>query len=157
MSAERPCEAIYACTERGECYAAANGVITECGGVPVTAVPSSGTTALTAVLAEIRAEHVPVEAGGALICRSCGEFHGVYPCDAIRLASAVEAVLALHRDRGASQGYTPDGYDVIDHCCGTCGTFGEYGEPWPCPTVAALTAALTPTTDRTERPADDIR
>lgn len=59
------------------------------------------------------------------------------------LLDALEAVLAIHRDGGESQGYLDNGhYGVIDHCCTECGSHGEYGTPWPCPTVKAITDAL---------------
>lgn len=54
--------------------------------------------------------------------------------------AAKRAILDLHTDGGGSQGYTDDGYGVIDHCCETCGSFGEYGHPWPCKTLRALAA-----------------
>jgi len=50
------------------------------------------------------------------------------------MLTALKAIMELHQDRGASQGYTDSGYGVLDHCCGECGTFGEYGEEWPCAT-----------------------
>ncbi len=59
---------------------------------------------------------------------------------------AIEAVLAEHRDEGASQGYfgdpAPYDYGERAHCCSTCGTHGEYGVEWPCPTVRAIATAL---------------
>lgn len=61
------------------------------------------------------------------------------------LVAALRAVLAIHQDGGPSQGYTRDGYRTIDHCCTECGSFGEYGEPWPCPTVRAVTAHIDTT------------
>ena len=64
------------------------------------------------------------------------------------LVDALEAVLAIHRDGGESQGYLDNGhYGVIDHCCTECGSHGEYGTPWPCPTVKAVADALGGGTD----------
>ena len=62
---------------------------------------------------------------------------------------ALEAVLELHRlnreDDGDCQGYTSSGYGYLDRWCVECSEQSgrEYGTPWPCPTVAALTEALS--------------
>ena len=62
---------------------------------------------------------------------------------------ALEAVLARHRlnreDEGVCQGYTSSGYGHLDRWCVECSEQSslEYGTPWPCPTVAAVTGALS--------------
>ena len=62
---------------------------------------------------------------------------------------ALEAVLALHRlnreDDGVCQGYISSGYGYLDRWCVECSEQSgrEYGTPWPCPTVAAITEALS--------------
>src|SRR6185312_137495 len=42
-------------------------------------------------------------------------------------AAALRAVLEIHADAGASQGYTESGYGDIEHVCAACGSPGEYG------------------------------
>ena len=62
---------------------------------------------------------------------------------------ALKAVLALHRlnreDDGVCQGYTSSGYGYMDRWCVECSEQSgrEYGTPWPCPTAAAITEALS--------------
>ena len=62
---------------------------------------------------------------------------------------ALEAVLERHRLNseidGNCQGYTSTGYGYLDRWCVECSkqTGREYGAPWPCPTVAAITEALS--------------
>ena len=62
---------------------------------------------------------------------------------------ALTAVLARHRlnreDDGDCQGYTSSGYGYLDRWCVECSEQSglEYGTPWPCPTVAAITEALS--------------
>ena len=50
------------------------------------------------------------------------------------MEKALQEIMMLHADAGASQGYTGTGYGVLDHTCAVCGTHGEYGEEWPCKT-----------------------
>ena len=62
---------------------------------------------------------------------------------------ALEAVLALHRlnreDDGDCLGYTGSSYGHLDRWCVECTgrSDREYGTPYPCPTVAAITEALS--------------
>ena len=62
---------------------------------------------------------------------------------------ALEAVLDLHRlnreDDGVCQGYTSSGYGYLDRWCVECSEQSgrEYGTPYPCPTAAAITEALS--------------
>ena len=62
---------------------------------------------------------------------------------------ALTAVLDLHRlnreDDGVCQGYTSSGYGYLDRWCVECSEQSgrEYGTPYPCPTVAAVTGALS--------------
>ena len=66
-----------------------------------------------------------------------------------RALDALEAVLELHRlnreDDGECQGYISSGYGYLDRWCVECSEQSgrEYGTPWPCPTVAAITEALS--------------
>ena len=66
-----------------------------------------------------------------------------------RALDALETVLELHRlnreDDGVCQGYTSSGYGCLDRWCVECSEQSgrEYGTPWPCPTVAAITEALS--------------
>ena len=66
-----------------------------------------------------------------------------------RALDALTAVLDLHRlnreDEGVCQGYTSSGYGHLDRWCVECSEQSgrEYGTPWPCPTVAAITEALS--------------
>ena len=65
------------------------------------------------------------------------------------LRDALTAVLDLHRlnreDDGVCQGYTSSGYGYLDRWCVECSEQSgrEYGTPYPCPTVAAITEALS--------------
>jgi hypothetical protein len=60
-----------------------------------------------------------------------------------KVKALIAAVMEVHADGGASQGYLPNGsYGVLDHACLTCGEHGEYGVAWPCPTHQLLSQAL---------------
>lgn len=57
----------------------------------------------------------------------------------------IDAVRAIHRNAGPSQGYDSrysGGYGMLGDCCETCGSHGEYGVEWPCPTILALEGGL---------------
>lgn len=62
------------------------------------------------------------------------EFIAAARTDVPRLLAAVEAVLALHRP------------SVVAGCVG-CYEIGALPQPYPCPTVTAITHALTPGED----------
>lgn len=68
--------------------------------------------------------HVEIRQGGW--CAACDN---PWPCDDVRVARGLRAVLALHEFDPARLGYSCDG-------CRLC------QRPWPCPTVAAVREAL---------------
>ncbi len=71
------------------------------------------------------------------------EFIANARADIPALAAALRAVLALHVPaEESSQGYTEHGYGYVAHPCTGEVAWDEYAIPWPCPTVAAITAAL---------------
>jgi len=66
---------------------------------------------------------------------------GAHPNRILAECLVKRGVLTIHADGGPSQGWTDDGYGVIDHACVTCGEHGEYGVEWPCDTTKVLAAA----------------
>ena len=60
------------------------------------------------------------------------------------MVAALQAVLALHqRGNWASQGWVDGGFRDFEGPCVGCEATDTYAVKWPCPTVTAITTALT--------------
>lgn len=68
------------------------------------------------------------------------EFIAAAPTDVARLVAAVEAVLAVHEPMDAAM-FSGRHERIVKVCTG-CGTDDGNWQRWPCPTIAAIEAAL---------------